>query len=399
MTETIPARTIIAAARYNMARSGHAPYLSSIAWSLNFIEKEGIGTMGTDERLNVYYDPAAVQAWGVKETEAVIIHECHHVIRNHLQRMPSGADARAWNVAADAEINDDLRKEKIELPAGGVYPEALGQKEWLTAETYYNGMPTHKVTILQPGQAGTGKGNEVTDPQCGTVAGNGDKEKEDGPAGIGELEKDILRRKVAEDVLASKERGEGTGGLDRWAEELLHPKVDWRKELTAVVKQAIASCSGPDDYTYRRQNRRRHGQGDLIFPATTSPVITTGIVIDTSGSMGTKELAECLAEVRGVIDFAAGRVPTTILAVDWDVHSVKQVWDAKSIGTLPGGGGTDMSKGVDACDKLNVDVCIVLTDGYTGWGPEPQRMKVIVGIIGNTNQDGPAYAKTIQIRD
>src|SRR5260370_52482 len=112
---------------------------------------------------------------------------------------------------------------------------------------------------------------------------------------------DLLRRQVAQDVIAhAKQAGNVPGGLLRWAEEILSPKVNWRKVLAAELRRAVAEVSGAVDYSYRRPSRRAAVAGNVVLPALRRPVPDVAGVCDTSGSMTEDPLAAAPAEGEGL---------------------------------------------------------------------------------------------------
>jgi predicted metal-dependent peptidase len=85
-----------------------------------------------------------------------------------------------------------------------------------------------------------------------------------------------------------------------------------------------------------------------------------------------------------------GRNRLRVLSVDAAAHTVQRVATARSI-RLVGGGGTDMTAGIEAATKLRPrpSVVVVLTDGLTPWPAEaPKGMHVVVGLI-----EGPHYRR------
>ena len=50
-------------------------------------------------------------------------------------------------------------------------------------------------------------------------------------------------------------------------EEILNPKVNWRKVLAAELRRAVAEVSGAVDYSYRRPSRRAAVAGNVVLPA------------------------------------------------------------------------------------------------------------------------------------
>jgi predicted metal-dependent peptidase len=465
------------------------PYLASALYSLVPVERRGLGTLAVDRWWRLYFDPEAVATWDVKELAGVLYHEVTHLLRAHHERFEH-ADKETANVAADIEINDDIRAERVQLPEGALYPETFGFPEGLLAEEYYsrllqqqgqqtaaqqqqgqqgssaaaqgsgrgNGQQKQNTaaqaggsdrqqqggnTAAQAGSsdgqqgqqqdaaAGGGQGEQQRDaaaqagggqPQggsgadkpaptcgrCGSCA-HGHREawehgspEESGVPGVSATEAEIIRRQVAQEIVriaeSSKERGTVPAHWRRWAEEKLRPKVDWRRQLRAAVRAALATVAGAADYSYRKLPRRR--LPGIITPGLVQPVPEVAVVVDTSGSMDDGLLARALAEVQGVLR-AVGVHGATVLTVDAAVHTVQRVFDARQVRPV-GGGGTDMRVGIDAALKLRPrpHVVVVLTDGYTPWGDVPVRgARVVAGIIGNPNADVPEWVSVVHVRE
>lgn len=124
--------TELAAARLQLAKT--RPYLTVAVFALQPVETPGLGTMAVDEKWRLYYDPAIATVWTVSQISAVLYHEILHLLRSHAERRI--CDPAAWNIAADAEINDDLIAEDVALPQGAVTPSGIGMPDGLTAEEY-----------------------------------------------------------------------------------------------------------------------------------------------------------------------------------------------------------------------------------------------------------------------
>ena len=84
-------------------------------------------------------------------------------------------------------------------------------------------------------------------------------------------------------------------------------------------------------------------------------------------------------------------------AVDAEVHIAKNIASISQV-EFKGGGGTDMPTGIRAAvaDKPRPDILIVITDGYTNWDEKGPPCKLVACIV-NESQEGPVYAKTINI--
>lgn len=184
-----------------------------------------------------------------------------------------------------------------------------------------------------------------------------------------------------------KNRGTVPAGWVRWAEEVFKPKVNWREQLKRIVRGAITEGFGQRlDYSLRRPNRRASVYHPILMPSLRGeykPRVTC--IVDTSGSIGGKELAQAMAEVRGVLEQL--RVPITVVpcdAVPYEAIEVltKSDW-LQATTKLRGGGGTDMVAGLNhvLAQKPEPDAVIVLTDGYTPFPKErPKKVRVIWAI-------------------
>lgn len=492
---TMPAE--LQAARLRLVKTH--PYLASAAWALQPVSKPGLETLAVDMWWRLYYDPAVITRWTVEELSGVLYHEVAHLLREHPGRLKEFSPHLA-NIAADAEINDDLLAEGIRLPDGAITPASIGQPDGLLAEEYYAALESQarqsapsKGASAQPGKqdpASTGAGQSQADDaqpgdqgdapdskagdSGGSKAGDGHEESsspsssgqpsdssvqpgtssqppaspcsghghgngqdgsqpgdgaqtpapgagrcgscatgqqepwEEGPPGegtspgISRAEAELIRRDVARRI---KEHVQGRGNVPghwaRWAEEKLRPKVDWRRELAAAVRHAVADVAGAADYSYRRPSRRQGqvGNGKVLLPALRRPIPSVAVVVDTSGSIDDTMLSQALAEISGILKGLGQREGVHVLAVDSQVHTCQRVFRPEQV-KVAGGGGTDMGAGLYAASKLRPlpQVCVVITDGYTPWpDTAPRGMKVVIALTGDGK--APDWAKTVRIEE
>jgi predicted metal-dependent peptidase len=360
------------------------PYLAAAIFASPVVPMPGLGKVSVDESWRLYVDPEVVDRWSVEKLGSLLVHHAGHLVRDHSGRARHagvhGGSGKDWALAADAEINDDLVGTGLRLPDDRVVPHDLGWKAGRLAEEYYRA--PHKDTD--------------SEPDCGSGSDSRHREWELDPTHPGGLppgEQHLLRSQVAAEVLDFAKGGAGrlSAGWKRWAEDMLDPKVDWRRVLAAEIRKGLSQVSGRVDYTYRRPSRR--ASAEVL------------VLCDTSGSMGDDDLATVLAEVDGLlkgVGLARNRV--RVMAVDAAVQAVQNVSNARQI-NLVGGGGTDMGAGLVAAAKLRPrpSVIVVLTDGMTPWPAEaPKGMQVVVGIIGNPARGGhpwaaPKWARVVPI--
>lgn len=429
------------------------PYYAAALFSLTPVAAPGLSTFAVDKFWRLYMDPDLLvgeDAWDATTAGAVLLHEVGHLLRVHADRaegLPQPLHHNAWNIAGDAEINDDLIAAGVPLPEGCVTPQALGCLPNDVAEHYYahllathppqedqngpqggNGSGAGQQGQDSPGksggapgatpQGGTGRGgsgsplDDMLDddgPGCGSGAGTAPVPGElpaaqevDGRAGVDAATGDLIRRRVAEAVReeAAKGRGFVPAGMERWADGVLAPAVvPWNRVLRSIVRRAVCDAAGRVQFTYSKPSRRS-GNG-LIFPTMRGPRLRVAIVVDTSGSMSPADLSAALSEIRGVLK-SSGIIGdrVTVLTCDAESSAPQRVSRVENI-TLTGGGGTDMRVGIEAAEQLRPEpmVTLVISDGDTPWPDAPGKSRLVCVIVGNDHAaaDTPPWALTVTV--
>ena len=373
------------------------PYLATGVFGAQVIADRGSGTVSVDESWRMHADPEVTADWTPAQLGSVLIHHVCHLLRTHGERAQGTGvrpdEAADWIRAADAEINDDLVPAGLELPGHPVLPRDLRAEDGLLAEQYFAGMRRHADRTAD-NQARSGSWLD-----CGSGA-DGIPRPGQGDGGLPRWQADLLRRQVAQDVIAhGKQPGTVPTGLLRWAEEVLSPKVNWRAVLAAELRRAVAEVSGAVDYSYRRPSRRSAVAGPVVLPALRRPVPEVAVVCDTSGSMTEDLLAMVLAEVEGLLRALGLARQVRVLACDTAVAPAQRVSSARQV-ELIGGGGTDMGAGIGAAAALRPRpaVTVVLTDGYTPWpAAAPKGMRVVVGLLGESAPEAPPWTRSVRV--
>ncbi|MDQ3575043.1 MAG: VWA-like domain-containing protein [Actinomycetota bacterium] len=376
------------------------PYLASALFAIQPVARTGLGGAAVDESWRLYVDPEVVDEWSVEVLGSLLVHHTGHLLRDHAGRAQRQGVARDtskdWALAADAEINDDLMGTGLRL-IDPVLPQALGWNPGRLAEEYFH--CRHHETELEPD---CGSGADGVRRPWELMRGEG--------GGLPPGERRLISCQVASEVLQHSREGRGRlpNSWVRWAEEVLEPKVDWRKALGAELRKGVGAVSGRVDYTYRRPSRRASVSGDVVLPALERPVPEVAVVCDTSGSMSEAQLGQVLVEVEGLLrSVGLARRRVRVLAADAAVHTVQRVASASQL-RLVGGGGTDMGAGIEAAVRLRPrpSVVVVLTDGMTPWPAQPPKgVQVVVALIGTDQARGgrpwaaPEWARVVRIDD
>ena len=327
------------------------------------------------------------------ELRGVILHEVKHKMYRHLTTWTHlwKRNAQVANMACDYVINLEIKDEEekssnyVKLPKCGLYDEK------------FRGMSSSEVfdqLMLNPPPPpppnGSGSGDGIDEHGWEEAQKMGDEE-------VKELAKEIDQAIRQGAILA----GKVGGNVDRSFTDLMSSEVDWKEALREFVS---AVCSGKDDTTWRKPNRRWL-QHDIYMPSTISESMgRLCIAVDTSGSIGGDDINKFLSEVVAVMNNAK---PEMVDLLYWDAnvagHEVYGADDGDSLmsSTKPkGGGGTSPSCITTYLKNKDIkpEACIVLTDGYVGgdWGGD-WSCPVLWAIVGGC-KDVPTKGSVIYIR-
>jgi predicted metal-dependent peptidase len=392
------------------------PYYARALFALSPVAAPGLGTFAVSRDWRLYIDPNMLgtnDGWSIPVAGAVLVHEVGHVLREHGERadaVDAPVDRMNWNLAADAEINDDLLGAGLGLPDGVVTPAAIGCEDGHAAEVYYRhlvppGAPRSPLSDPADGDGdgdgdGYGCGSGAGDvPVPGELPAGADLGSGTGLSGAAaDLVKVSVARAVQAEMRSSGGAGRGTmpAGIARWAARQLAPAVvPWPKVLRAAVRRTVEDQAGQVYHSWGRPNRR--APSGLLLPTLRAPKINVDLIIDTSGSMGDRDLAAALSETRAVLRRSTARV--RVLCCDAASTAPRRVRSISDV-TLTGGGGTDMRVGIDAAlaARPAADVIVVFTDGGTPWHAHRLSVPLIVALIGSHAVDTtPAWAKTVRV--
>lgn len=320
-------------------------------------------TNGRDEK----YGRAFVESLTDPELRFLILHETYHKLYRHLTTWLHlyKDDPELANQACDHVINLKIAGDNTDgwakLPEGGL------------CDSKFSGMDSaqvfHALKQEQDEQDSGGSGGE------GEGEGSGmDSHDWDGAQELSEADKQELARDIDEAIRqGAMVAGKLGSGGDRSLDELLQPQVDWREVLREFVS---ATCAGNDYSTWSRPNRRYVAAGYYMPSGISETVDELVLAIDTSGSIGRRELTAFLSEVKAVCDTAK---PARVRVLYWDTEVCRdETYTMDDLHTLPqstkpaGGGGTDVGcvTSYMAEHGIKPQACIVLTDGYLGgsWG-------------------------------
>ena len=439
----------LAEARILAARK--MPYMTHQVMSLIPVERPGLGTMAVDEYCRLYFDPAFLESRDLKHLAFVVLHEAIHVWGRHAKRCvrllgekPARDRLGIWRQAVDAAVNDVLEQSGLRCPDEGITPAKLGLPRNKTAEEYFD-------LLLERAEKEQEQDN-ASEAQQGNTTIRRTEANRSGDSGEGQHEGDQEADQDGNGEEAKRRRAERRGdrrqrcrwpaaAVGRWpavARASRHggarpehrrsrrrqghrtvPRAagPWQRarrtgpqpppscstprsirpgNCLAKVKYAVGCTSGFGDFTYRKPNRRQP-QGGALLPAHVKPIPRVTVIVDTSGSMEQSDLALALGVIGNALRSPARSARPAGAGRRYRRGLRQECLSARADRTQ-GGGGTDMAALiVAACEERPAPKAIlVVTDGYTGWPPEPVAPRVVACLTQARTADSvPKWIDTV----
>jgi predicted metal-dependent peptidase len=345
----------------------------------NIVDDPTIPTACTNGR-DEMYGRELVKQLNDAELRFLVLHEVYHKLFRHLTTWLHlyKQDAHLANVACDHVINIKI----IDDNADG-FAAMTGVLEGGCYDRKYVGMDTAQVyNLLREDQEGDdgeqgegqGEGQGGDDQGSDSLQQPFDQHDWESAKELSADEQRDLAREIDEAIRqGALVAGKMGSGGDRDLHELLQPQINWREALREFV---TSTCAGSDYSTYSRPNRRYLSSGMYMPSGISEQVGELVVAIDTSGSIGQRELSAFLTEVKEICDTVK---PDGVRLLYWDTrvcrdekYDTHELDDIVSSTKPEGGGGTDVECVTDYIrdNNINAQAAIVLTDGhlYGGWG-------------------------------
>lgn len=401
----------------------HQPFFGSLALRLRLVSTPGLGTLATDS-VSLFYDPAFVETLSGAELQAVVAHEVMHCVLGHPWRRAARTPLR-WNVAADLGVNPiivsagksmtDARGATVmTLPKGALMPAAFGFEDDSTAEDYYNRLPKQQkcACTAANGNGAAGGGVAVSDPDgeidCPNGGHGGCGGVRDLPGRGADGTPDPTKPATAADVAAAssnwkiatvqaaqtaRQAGKLPASIARMVDELTRPSVDWKEVLRRFITASL-----PCDYRMFPPNRRFIWR-NLYLPSVQRDGVGVGVVaVDTSGSVGQRELTAFVSEINGIMEDARPE-RLHVVCCDAEIGSTAEYTPDE----LPirvdavGGGGTAFDPVFAWIEASGIAPAFViyLTDMYPSSWPDEPEYPVLWAAV--TDVIGP-WGETVRVR-
>jgi predicted metal-dependent peptidase len=341
---------------------------------------------------NLILNPKAFFKFNLGERMFIIAHEVMHYVFNHCGlsvpfrqskkvKFADGTelpyDDQLMNVAMDLVINDLLIESKI-----GTFPKE-GCHDTKIATHKDSFLDAYKKVFKQQQQGGGGGGGG--NPPGGgkgfdQLLAPGTMQGKSAEQAVQDRSDTAWATAVAAAIAVAKARGKLPAALERMFSDILEPEVSWQDMIRAFFARKV----GAGGYDWRKPDRRLI-QRDIYAPQRSGNGCGDVVVaVDTSGSIGQRELDVFFGEMRGILDDVR---PNRLFLVwcDAKVHHVDELDQTSDLtGLKPhGGGGTDFRPVFEWIDDNNVtpDALVYLTDGMGYFPSDEPRYPVVWGSI------------------
>lgn len=331
---------------------------------------------------NLILNPQTFFAMTLGERVFVVAHEILHCILNHcvlsepMRRLnkvkyTDGKELpykqNQMNAAMDYIINDILITDRV-----GTFP-TIGLHDTKIATQSDSFLDTYRKIYEEDDGKGAGKGfDQIMSPGAG--------QGKDPTQAAQERSQAEWNAAVAGALASAKAQGKLPASLERLLGEVLEPTVSWQDHIEAFFARKVGTGGydwrKPDKALMSREifhpRRAGNGCGDVV------------VAIDTSGSIGQRELDTFFGELSGILEDVQ---PTKIYVVwcDAKVHKVDEVEKGDDIRSLKpkGGGGTDFRPVFDWAYDNDIfpEALVYLTDGLGSFPKDPPLYPVLWGDI------------------
>jgi predicted metal-dependent peptidase len=399
-------RETVAAMTWHYPSFTHLLYslMDSVGSGNNAVFTDEISVAATDGK-SLILNPNAFFSDEFKLSNRIFVtaHEILHVVLEHIMlgykmhttgKVPfkDGSSAKydqnIMNQAMDYIVNAILTESKVgEMPTGkykGLYDPKIA-----TANSDFLDVYRKLYNDDQNGGGGSGGGGDDHGGEICQHKEPGAASGKDPTSTVSEHNPQKVQQAVAAAMQAAKVMGKLPAALERLFGDVLEPKVEWRDHIRSLLARKAGGGGydfhKPDDEWMNREiyvpSRSGYGAGSIV------------VGVDTSGSIGPKEVDMFLAEVSGILEDLRPR-RLFLVWCDAKVHRADECESESDLRVIrakgaPGGGGTDFRPVFDWIHEQGItpDALVYLTDLL---GTFPNQKPSYPVIWGNIYPDGKA---------
>ena len=285
------------------------PFWGTFTMGTPFYADDKVDTACTNGQ-HIKWNPSFVDTLEPTNTIFLVAHEIGHIVFQHCNPIKEidgkPVDREVHNMALDYVLNAILIDGNVgEMPEGGLYEPRYHGWPWI--KVYRELIAMDKDERPQPQPWGGNVGNPEDD--------NGK------PLQGSQLEQhnmDIERR-VFMAAEAAKSAGKLPAGIDELITKMRRSRVDWRDVFNRFI-----GGEQPDDYTWRRPQKRMWFQHGVYMPSVDKVGVGDIVVaVDSSGSTGGHHREYFFGVLNQVIE-DHNPASVTVITCDAEVQAVRR---------------------------------------------------------------------------
>ncbi len=363
------------------------PFFGMLATQLGLIETDKVPTAGTDGKC-LMFNPEFTDSLSRSEIVFLICHEVMHVVLlTHLRL--EHRDFDVFNQAADFAINLILNDEGFSFIDGGLLEEKF--RDWSAEKIYAH-------LIENPDQQAKSNDWNIGAVMPGSLSEDGEPQ----PMTEEDIKREELRVKTQIQAAAASARKAGklSKNISKIIDQICAPKANWR-----TILQQFLSEKAFVDWEYGTCHTRMLHQYGVISPVIGGESLgKLAMIIDTSGSVNEKELAQFAGEINDVLESYECEV--TVIYCDTKISHIEH-WtsdDLPLVLSIKSTGGTIQKPAYDwvAENLSDASALIAFTDShYFDWKEieEPHCPSLMACTSSHVANDVPPWMEVIDISE
>jgi predicted metal-dependent peptidase len=203
------------------------------------------------------------------------------------------------------------------------------------------------------------------------------------------------KERVSEAGQIARKQGNLPNGMERLIEEMLEPKINWKKLLYRYITNEVIS-----DYRWDRNSRKGRALG-FYLPSAKKENLEITCFVDVSGSISDEELSEFLGELLSIKNsFEMLKVNLVFWDTKMQNHYEMDNSNFNEISNLKitGRGGTSFRNVYDYIKKEipKTKILIFFTDAFADY-PKKQLYKTLWIVTKNGDENQIPYGEVIKL--
>ncbi|MBE9226379.1 hypothetical protein IQ264_13195 [Phormidium sp. LEGE 05292] len=340
-----------------------SPFFATLALFTHIRITEQVPIAATDGQ-DIFINSKFVRSLSSSDLDGLLLHEVLHAALLHVVRRQA-REYQLWNIAADIVVNGMVaQQEGMTLPKGSIRDPKL---ELLSVEEIYEILQKHScphsLTLLDLW--------ESSDDGEDCLGSNRDCLGSNRKTALETHWRDAMQQAITI-AQSSQNQGSIPAGFGRELSYLTQPQIDWRTYLWRYLVRTPTDFTGFD---------RRFIGRKLYLEALEGESVKVYIAVDTSGSVGDRELRLFLGEVRGILQSYPHLVGELYYA-DADAYGPYKLDSDSAIPKPLGGGGTSFIPFFQQVKnrqqfEYQTGICVYLTDGYGSFPTDIPELPVL----------------------